>query len=451
MKKYKIFCIGLLVTFQVACDKQLNIQPEQSVSTEIALSTPENIQNLLIGTYHQVGYAELYGGFFQMFSDLYGTSGQVQWTGTFVPPRQVFTKSIFVDNVMIRDVWLFAYKGINMANLIIDHINVVENLDDQNRILGEAKFLRALAYFDLVRSFGAPYEAGQQNNQLGVPLSLQGVLDYSGDLTIARNTVEEVYSQVIIDLNDAYDLLPPNNSFFADKYAAKALLARIYLQQSNFGAARDAANDVIGNSGHGLTGSFAAAFNNDANSSEDIFAIQVTSQDGENELVVHYADEEFGGRGGDILVTDSYVNMFDSDTDDRASFFYTSNFNRGRLTSKYVNQFAKISMIRLAEMYLIRAEGNLREGTSAGDSPVNDINAIRDRANASLKLTVTIEDILLERELELGFEGFLIHDYKRTGRSVGSLPYNDNRLVYPIPQRERDANPLLEPNPGYGS
>ena len=98
-------------------------------------------------------------------------------------------------------------------------------------------------------------------------------------------------------------------------------------------------------------------------------------------------------------------------------------------------------------MYLIRAEGNLMEGTMVGDTPLNDINTVRQRSMAPALLTVTIDDILLERQLELGFEGFLIHDFKRTQRSVGTLPFNDNELVLPIPQRETDANPNLEPNP----
>ncbi len=450
MKRYKIFGFGLLLALSGACDKKLDIQPAQSISSEVALSTSENIQNLLIGAYQRAGRVDAYGGRLQMLSDLYGASGQIQWTGTFAQPREVFAKSILVNNSFVSGFWMNAYALINMTNLIIDHIDIVDE-NVQGRVMGEAKFLRGLLYFDLVRFFGAPYQVGQQNSQLGVPLSLEGILDYSGDLSIARNSVEEVYAQVIADLGDAYNSLPASNGVFADKYSAQALLARVYLQQGNYGAARDAANDVIQNSGHGLTGTFSAAFNNDANSTEDVFAMQVTSQDGSHDLIVHYADQPLGGRGGDITVSNAYVNMFDSDADVRASFFYTSDYNGGRLTSKYTKQFANISVIRLAEMYLIRAESNLREGTAVGDSPVNDINEIRGRANATLKSTVTINDILLERELELGFEGFLIHDYKRTQRSVGSIAYDDNRLVYPIPQRERDANPLLDQNPGYGS
>jgi len=457
MKNYKIFGLGLWLTVAIACDKKLDVKPAQDISSDVALSTPENIQNVLVGTYQRAGRSDSYGGRLQLLGDLYGASNQISWIGTFQQPREVFNKALLANNSFVSGYWLNAYALINMANLIIDHIHVVEDADEQARILGEAKFLRALTYFDLVRFFGLPYEAGQPNDQLGVPLMLQGVLDYSGDLTIARSTVGEVYEQVIADLNEAYDSLPEENDVFADKYAAKALLARVYLQQGNYAEARDAADDVIENSGRSLTGSFAGAFNNDENSAEDLFAIQVTSQDGTNQLIIHYADQDHGGRAGDVVVEDEYLALFDSGSDVRASFFYESADNGERLTSKYTNQFGNISVIRLAEMYLIRAESNFRLGTAVGASPVADINEVRRRSNASQKLVVTLNDILLERELELAFEGFLIHDVKRLRRAITitenqgqtTLEYDSGRLIYPIPERETDVNPLLVQNDYY--
>lgn len=459
--RYKIGLLFLGLTASMACNNELNVEPEQAIPADVALTEPEHIANLLTGAYQIAGRSDIYGGFLQMLSDLYGFAGQATWYGTFQQPRQVFNKRVLVDNSFVADYWLNAYELINATNLILDHIDVAAE-DDRARIGGEAHFLRGLAYFDLARMFGSPYESGQSNEQLAVPLVLQGITEYANvDLTVARNTVEEVYNQVIADLNSAYESLPADNSFWAGKYAAKALLARVYLQQGNYQAARDAANEVIQDGGHVLTETFAQAFNNDANSTEDIFAIQVTSQSGDNELVVHYADEQFGGRGGDIA-PDGYWEMFDSETDERATFYYESAYG-DLLTSKYTNQFGDIPLIRLAEMYLIRAEANFRLGTAIGAAPVADINEIRTRANAELKTSVSLDDILLERELELAFEGFLIHDIKRTKQtiviteSVGgeptavSIPYDANRLVYPIPQREMDANNKLVQNPGYGS
>jgi starch-binding outer membrane protein, SusD/RagB family len=102
-------------------------------------------------------------------------------------------------------------------------------------------------------------------------------------------------------------------------------------------------------------------------------------------------------------------------------------------------------------MYLIRAESNIRLGTSVGASPVDDYNAIHTRAGLAAVSSVTLQDILLERRLELAFEGFRIHDIRRLHENVASYPYDDPRLVFPIPAREIDANPSLrgEQNPGY--
>ncbi|MFC6859884.1 RagB/SusD family nutrient uptake outer membrane protein [Zunongwangia atlantica] len=177
----------------------------------------------------------------------------------------------------------------------------------------------------------------------------------------------------------------------------------------------------------------------------------MTTQDGSNNLITHYADQDNGGRDNDISVNDEYLAMFDSEDDVRSEFFYASAQSEDLLTAKYTNQFGNVMVLRLAEMYLIRAEANLRLGSSVVATPVTDVNAIRERSNANALSTVNLDGIMLERELELAFEGFLIYDLKRTMQDVGNIPYNDSSLLFPIPQREIDVNSLLTQNPGYGS
>ncbi|MDX8567219.1 RagB/SusD family nutrient uptake outer membrane protein [Elizabethkingia sp. HX XZB] len=102
-------------------------------------------------------------------------------------------------------------------------------------------------------------------------------------------------------------------------------------------------------------------------------------------------------------------------------------------------------------LYLIniRAESNFRENTSLGATSLDDINTIRNRAKASVLSSISLDDILMERRKELAFEGFLLHDIKRTAGSVGSLPWNSDKLVFPIPLREMQVNSKLVQNPGY--
>ena len=455
MKIYKLFLIAAASVFWIGCENELEIDPTDTLPGELAISSEANISAILIGTYEEMGQEDTYGGELQLMVDLLGTTDEVEWGGTFLDPRQAFTKSILVDNGFVSTIWRNSYESINQANLVIDNSDIVTSSpEEKDRIEGEAKFLRALAYFDLVRNFGAPYSPGGGNSQPGVPLRLEGILDYSVTLETARNSVEEVYDQIINDANEAYALLPDDNGFYADRFAAQALLARVYFQQGNYAAARDAADDVLQNSGHSLTADYDGAFNNDTDGPETIFAFQKTSQVSAasgNQLVNFYASQANGGRGGDVRIQEDYIALFDDpDNDFRASFFYISPDNDETLTSKYTNQFANVTIFRIAEMHLIRAESNFREGTALGLAPLAEINALRARSGAAA-LTALNEDLLFnERQLELAFEGFLVQDYKRTQRSVGSLAFDANALVFPIPQNEMDTNPLMEQNPGYG-
>ena len=448
MKNIKYIILALSGFFLVtSCDRDLDINPAQSITTDQAISTPENINNILVGTYAITGRADLFGGDTQVYADLLGNSKYVNWYGTYAALRHMYTKNIVSDNVYVRDTWAYAYKAIYQTNVILDNLNVVTDANDKKRIEGEAKFLRAINYFELVRFFGKQYEAGKTNTQLGVPIVLSSKVNFSGDLSIARNTVEEVYAQVIKDLTEAITKLPSDNSYYADIYTAKALLARVYLQKGDYPNARTMANDVITNSGKSLVTNFEAAFNTGENTSEDLFAVQITTQSGTNDLNTFYADDVYGGRGGDIAIRDEYVDLFEA-SDVRSDFFHYNVYG-DRLSSKFKNQFGNVHVIRLAEMYLIRAEANLALSTSVGASPVDDVNEIRTRSNASALGSVTMADIMEERSRELGFEGFLIHDIKRTKGNVGALSWSSDRLVFPIPLREMQVNNKLVQNPGY--
>ncbi|MCL1665038.1 RagB/SusD family nutrient uptake outer membrane protein [Elizabethkingia ursingii] len=448
MKSIKYIILGLFgLLFIISCNRELDINPEQSITTEKAVSTPENINNILIGAYANTGKSDLFGGNLQMYADLLGDSGYVSWFGTYPDLRTIYSKNIISDNVYVRDSWRTAYKVIFGTNLILDNLNIITIENDRKRIEGEAKFLRAINYFELVRYYGKAYIEGINNTQLGIPLILSGKINYNGNLSVPRSTVEEIYTQIIKDLTDAITVIPVNNSYYADVYSAKALLARVYLQKGDYKKARDMAHDIITNSGKSLMPNYKDIFNTSENTPEDLFAIQVTSQSGINDLITFYASEANGGRGGDIALKDDFLNLFEAN-DIRGSFYYLNPYD-DKLTSKYTNRFGNLHVIRLAEMYLIRAESNFRENTSLGVVPLDDINTIRNRAKATILSSVSLDDILMERRKELAFEGFLLHDIKRTKGSVGSLQWNSDKLVFPIPVREMQVNPKLIQNPGY--
>jgi hypothetical protein len=159
-----------------------------------------------------------------------------------------------------------------------------------------------------------------------------------------------------------------------------------------------------------------------------------------------YAPDEFGGRG-DITILQPHLDLYEAG-DERATLFF-ADANGIQRTGKWIEIFGNVNIVRLAEMYLTRAEANFREGTAVGDTPLNDVNTIRDRAELPPLTAVDLDAILLERKLELAFEGHLLHDLKRTQQPVGGLVFDAPELVYPIPQREIDVNDNLQQNEGY--
>ena len=436
--------VFLLLIF--ACDPRLEVEPQQSISDDTALGTSDDVKAALTGGYDELGNADIWGGDFLMHADLFADDGELFWNGSFIGPRQIFNKAILTDNVEVSEIWLEAYETINRVNNVLSALDVVDT-DDRSAVEGEAKFIRGVTYFYLVLFFGKDYGDGDPNSNPGVPLVVDPTRAIDEASNVSRASVGAVYAQILADLQDAESLLPTDNGFFATSYAASAMLSRVYMQQRNYAAAANAANAVISSGAYTLTPTFIAAFNNTFNTSEDIFAIQVTASDGTNGLNTFYAPAENGGRG-DIDITDTHLLLYEAG-DDRLNQFYFDQAG-SRRTGKYVNGIdANVTNIRLAEMYLTRCEANIRAGSTVGDTPLNDINVIRARVGLPALLAVTETEVLAERKLELAFEGASLWDVKRTEGNVGSLPWNANELVFPIPQREIDSNPSLTQNSGY--
>ncbi|WP_337045002.1 RagB/SusD family nutrient uptake outer membrane protein [Emticicia sp. 17c] len=436
---------GAIVAFMTSCDKQLDVKPTAYIEESDALSTSQAVEVTLTGAYDALSSINLYGGAIQYSGDLLGDDAEVRFAGTFTTLDELWRKTFTTTNGQTQLTWLQAYNTINITNNVLASLDKVEEVS-KGRVEGEARFIRGLVYFDLVRFWGKAWGDGDNNTNLGVPLVTTPTRGVSDADYRSRATVAAVYAQVLEDLTKAESLL--GNSYtsgFASKSAAQAILARVYLQQGNYAAARDAANKVITGAQFALTSTFAEAFSDETNDPEIIFKMIVTDQDGANDMNTYYAPSTYQGRG-DIRVQTKHLNLY-SPGDQRGSFFVRASNNT--YTAKYLDQYGDVIVVRLAEMYLIRAEANLRLSTTTGATPLSDVNRIRARANAPLLSTVTLNDVLAERKLELAFEGQQIHDAKRLKRNVGTLAFSDNKLVIPIPQREIDTNKSLVQNPGY--
>jgi tetratricopeptide (TPR) repeat protein len=435
----------MMILSFTACDDKLDLLPYQSLDESVALDNDANVKTVLVGAYNAIAAYDFLGANVLRNAELQGGDDEVIWVGTFTGPREVFNKTMTATNLDAQEVWINGYNTINITNNVLSALEVVKE-EDRSVVEGEAKFLRAYAYFELVRTYAQPYEAGGNNSQSGVPIVLEPTREISERQNVARNTVAEVYQQVIADLTSAEGLLPDENEWRASKGAAAGLLARVYLQMGDYAKARDAADRVIGLGVNSLMNNYADLFNRDDNSPEDIFATQVSNQDGTNSMNTFFSIPDFGGRDGDIEILPEHLALYDP-ADTRLALFFEG--NGAWRSGKWNNQYGNIGLMRLAEMYLIRAESNARLGTSVGATALDDYNVIHTRAGLPAAGSVTVDDILLERRLELAHEGFKIHDLKRLKLNAGPFPYNDPKLVFPIPLREMEANPKLEQNQGY--
>lgn len=438
-----------------ACNKQLNQQPYQQIQQSQAIQTAADVQITLVGAYNRAGLSDVYGGGAYLYPDLMATQTVINWQGTYQGLTQLVGQTIPNDNGFINGLWAGAYQVINQANNVLANIKKVAPADS-SRTAGEARFLRGMVYFDLVRLFGRSWNDGDPTKNLGVPIVLTPTVNINSGSYVVRATVAQGYQQSITDLTIAENELPLKNNFYASSYAASALLARLYLQKGDFANAASEATKVISSGIYSLNANYTDEFPYPGgiavhvdNTPEDIFAFQVTNQLGNNYLHTFYGSADFAGRG-DIVVQDTFAHEFETG-DTRLNIYIHDSGNILRC-DKFDNNYGNVHIVRLAELYLIRAESNLQlsAGSAIGDLPLNDINIIRKRAGISPLLVATVANVLTERRHELTFEGGLFfHDAKRLGQNITPLSYSSPKLVFPIPLQDINANPKLIQNPGY--
>jgi starch-binding outer membrane protein, SusD/RagB family len=423
------------------CDSPLETNPTASIDAEAALVNARGVELGLTGAYRSLQSDALYSREMTVYPELYADN--LEFTGTFTTDAQVAQRDIAPSNGAILSMWTASYSGINRVNNVLAAINVVGDLTEAQRarFRGEALFLRGLHHFNLVRYFG------------GVPVVTEPSRGVGPETQRPRNTVQEVYAQIETDLQEAATLLGPDRvNGRATRGAANALLARAALEQGKWAEARDRATAVIGNTQYALVGNYRTLFTT-KNTAESIFEVQY-SVNISNNLAFWYFPASLGGRRG-FAPTAGLFNAFEAgDARRDASIGVAGGERYGIKAHRIATNDDNVIVLRLAEMYLIRAEANAR--LNAAPATVRgDINVVRRRAGLTdLPESVAtteqlISAILQERRVELAMEGHRFFDLRRTGRAEQVLNIAANRLVFPIPQAERDVNPELAQNPGY--
>lgn len=455
MNMRRILTICLAVVLLTACEKRLDLSPTQSISQENALLTEGDVKVTLTGAYDGLQSVTLYGGDIQVVNELLGNTDNILFTGTFAGLADIHALEITIQNTFARDTWINAYNTINRVNNVLTALDkVTSSAEERDRIEGEALFIRSALYFELVKLFAKTWGDGDNASNPGVPLILTPTTGITEADYVARNSVAEVYAKIIEDFTRAESLLPVSNGILASKGAAAAMLSRIALMQGEYAAARDAANRVITSGEYSLEANFEDNWylymnNGGSNPAEYIFSMTVTQQDGANSMNTYFGvSTGVGGTGGrgDCKILSAHISKYEAG-DVRGDFFTQVGANF--YTQKHLDIFGNVPVVRLAEMYLTRAEANLRLSTTVGDEPLDDVNAIRERAGLDPLAVITLDDILNERNLELAFEGQGLSDAKRTRSPWSGTAWNSEFLILPIPQREMDVNENLVQNEAY--
>ena len=439
--KTRFLGVIAIAAMLAACDSPLDTDPTASIDENTALSTARGIELGLNGAYRSLTGGSLYGVNEMVYPDLYADN--LDFTGTFQTDREVALRNITSTNGSVLGTWQTSYDGINRANNILEAIPNVSGMDATAAAVarGEALFIRALHYSILNRYFG------------GVPLVLTPTRGVNDDSFVSRATTAEVWTRVEQDLEEARGLLPTGRvNGRATQAAADALLARVYLESGKYTQARDKATTVINNTAYRLNTNYRDNFTV-KNSPESIFELQYTVNDN-NSQAFWYFPQALGGRLGYAPSANLYNAYPAGDRRRDASIALQGTQRYGNKYFRIANGDDNVIVLRLAEMYLIRAEANTRLNAPAATVRA-DLDVLRVRAGL-LPLGPEIDTqselfdaILLERRLEYAMEGHRFFDLRRLGRAEAVLQLAAAKLLWPIPQAERDVNANLVQNPGY--
>jgi hypothetical protein len=430
-----------LVGLMAACDSPLDTEPTAQIDAGTALNSARGIELALNGAYRQLQSDALYGRQELAFSDMYADN--LNFNGTFAGDREVSTRQIQPSNGEVGSIWSSSYIGINRVNYILDAIPNVSDLTDakKTQYRGEALWIRGLIYSLLVKYYG------------GVVLVDKPSKGVTEDLYAPRATLQESYAFLIKDLEEAATLLPAARSNGrATQGAANAVLARVYLETGVNDKARDKATAVISNPVYRLVPTLREFFTN-KNGAESIYEVQFTTIN-TNSASFWFFPPSLSGRLGFAPSPGLYDAFEPGDTRRDASIAVSGTQRYGFKYYRIGSRDDNIPVARLAEQYLIRAEANARLNAPVATVHA-DINIIRNRSglpNLSTAIssqTALLDAILQERRVELAFEGFRFADLRRHGKAESLLGITTNKLLWPLPQYERDVNPNLAQNPGY--
>ena len=498
-------CAILAASLSSCVNDWLDVAPSDGTDADAALTSSSDLAAARTGMYAALkgnsNLVDYYGQQFFVYGDVHaGDDYQYNNIGgsnraSFYYDMTYQTASEFSSSTSSSNVaWKSPYIVIGRANRIIAAAeggalsDAAEAKATIDQYAAEAKVLRALAHFDLVRIYGKPYTE-DQGASLGVPL-VTGVLE--SNAKPARSTVAEVYTQVVKDLTEAISsnaLATETEPGYVSVWGAKAILSRVYLNMGDYANALSVAEDIIKNSGAALWTRdqyFKAWDASTPNESEFLFRLNVAGSTDNNDLNgIGNLQQREGYK--EMVATKKFVDMLTSDPKDvRNDMFlpakaekevavYGTNkvfLNKLRGQGGNLRNVTIVPIIRLSEVYLTAAECAFRNNdkTKAVEY-LNDLVKNRTTTEASLATVdnITLDRILIERRKELIGEGQRYFDalrnnetitrytseadkgwHKTLSKEAQSFDRDYFKAIAAIPQAEINANPNIKQNTGYG-
>jgi hypothetical protein len=439
----KLYLIILVFIGFTSCEV-MDVEPTQSISTNQAITDKTGVIQALTGCYDALQFNGYYGRNYVIAGDLSSDNGTA--TGTIKEYKEIANNSLLADNAIVEGIWADIYIAINRVNNVIYYLPNIDDLTvaERNDFLGQAKFLRALHHFNLMRLYGM------------VPLKDKPSLSVGTELSTPRFPLNELYNFIISDLTFAEANISNTTKTKASKLAATSLLSIVYLYKSEWTNAKAKATEVILNTNLQLSASYSALFGGSATNTEAIMYVAYDVQD-KNRLAEYFLPTLLGGRK-EVSPSASLISAFDTADARKAATI------AGSLPDAYVKKYLDIStgtdkvyILRLAEMFLIRAEAECNLNGNITDIQA-DINKIRNRAGLANTNAVSIADLKTEveiqRRLEFAFEGHRWFDLVRTNRAMNFKPTVTQacQMLFPIPLSEIQTNDKIGPqnqNPCY--
>jgi hypothetical protein len=463
MKKHIVGCLLLLGT--VSCNDFLEVMPVGKTVTPAFFSDMDGIRAALPGAYHLL--FGCYDGYLYKYPEVAGNMLYFRNLSDNAVNQYNFVSDAEMLDTTPGAIWRNVFEALNNVNNIIQYQpSLLEQYPgyarELNRIKAEALFLRALCHFELCRVYAQPYSYTPDASHLGVPVLRKSP---SVEQNVSRGTVAEVYKLITEDLKESIVLfgsMKDDDYYHASSKASKALLSRIYLYMENWDKAIEYSTEVIDVMPLARGSDYIDMFRKPENGEgkETIFRFT-----GYRKSV---SIAKFYGKEGAVYPADTLYTLFDDPNDIRLQLLKDGN-QKDCLKYRYTGIEANvvrndILILRTSEMYLNRAEAYLNK--KALEKAAADLKAIIARALDKDVSEISLPEndkealrriIEKERSKELCFEGHQFYDITRrkqnlvreasTNSIVRFMPYPNDRFVLPIPQRELDANPNMQPNP----